>query len=340
MSKKRVIYELADKLGKLLLNRKWRCAVAESCTGGGLASAITDIAGSSHWFDRGFVTYTNKAKEEMLAVPASVLSRDGAVSEATVRAMAQGVMAISDADLSVAISGIAGPGGGSTEKPVGTVWIAWAGNRQPTQARHYCFEGDRAAIRQQAVQAALEGLIQRCVESEAQTGLERYFFALWPGDKEAQALSKRSHSLSEPNQGKLVLAENLHMTLVYLGPLAPDVVPSVKQMASQLNVAPFELQFTYASYWPHIHLRWLGVDVVPPELLQLVQRLKHGLSGAGIKPEKSPYIPHVTIAKQCSLVSAFEQVKSFSWTIDEFCLVKSLGVEGQSNYKIIHRWSL
>ena len=166
MLKKTVIYTLADTLGKFLLKRKLRCAVAESCTGGGLAFAITDVAGSSQWFDRGFVTYSNEAKEEMLAVPARVLSTDGAVSKATVCAMAQGVIARSDAQLSVAISGIAGPGGGSNEKPVGTVWIAWAGDKQPTRAEHYCFEGDRVAIRQQAIEAALEGLIQSCVKYE------------------------------------------------------------------------------------------------------------------------------------------------------------------------------
>ena len=162
MSKKTEIYELADKLGQILLKRKLRCAVAESCTGGALAAAITDIAGSSQWFDRGFVTYTNEAKEEMLAVPASVISSEGAVSEAVVLEMAHGAIAASHAEVSVAISGVAGPAGGSLKKPVGTVWIAWAGDLQPAYAQCYFFKGDRGAIRQQAVQVALEGLIQRC----------------------------------------------------------------------------------------------------------------------------------------------------------------------------------
>ncbi len=157
-----VIFGLAEKLGQLLLQRKLRCAVAESCTGGSLAATITDVAGSSQWFDRGFVTYTNEAKEEVLAVSADMIAREGAVSEATVCAMAEGTIACSHAKVSAAISGIAGPGGGTPKKPVGTVWIAWAGNLQPTHAQCYFFEGDRAAIRQQAVQAALEGLIERC----------------------------------------------------------------------------------------------------------------------------------------------------------------------------------
>lgn len=162
MPQKSIAYELADKLGKTLLKRKLRCAVAESCTGGSLAAAITDIPGCSQWFDRGYVTYTNNAKEEVLSVSRQVISSMGAVSEATVRAMAEGTIATSDAHVSVAISGIAGPGGGSPEKPVGTVWVAWAGNLQPTYAQCYFFEGDRAAIRQQAVHVALEGLIKRC----------------------------------------------------------------------------------------------------------------------------------------------------------------------------------
>jgi nicotinamide-nucleotide amidase len=154
-------YKLAEKLGNILLASKLYCAVAESCTGGGLAAAITDIPGSSQWFDRGFVTYTNEAKIEMLAVPASMISSHGAVSEATVLAMAQGAILHSHAQVSAAISGVAGPGGGSVEKPVGTVWIAWAGAGNAA-AQCYLFEGGRIAIREQAVLAALEGLIKRC----------------------------------------------------------------------------------------------------------------------------------------------------------------------------------
>lgn len=153
------IYSLASKLGSILLHRKLRVAVAESCTGGGLAAAITDIPGSSQWFDRGFVTYSNESKQQMLGVPACLIELQGAVSEAVVRAMAEGVLAASRAHVSVAISGIAGPDGGSVEKPVGTVWIAWAHASQLIHAQRYLFTGDRLAVRQQAVQTALDGLI-------------------------------------------------------------------------------------------------------------------------------------------------------------------------------------
>ena len=154
-------YELALQLGLSLLKQSLHCAVAESCTGGLLAAAITDVAGSSQWFDRGFVTYTNEAKTELLGVPADVIAAHGAVSEATVCAMAEGVLARSHAQVSAAISGVAGPGGGSLDKPVGTVWVAWAGGQKVTEARSYLFKGDRQSIREQAVQVALEGLIRQ-----------------------------------------------------------------------------------------------------------------------------------------------------------------------------------
>lgn len=155
-------YALAEQLGAILLKRKLRCAVAESCTGGALAAAITDVPGSSQWFDRGFVTYTNPSKQELLGVPKQVITLHGAVSEETVRYMAEGAVARSDAFVSASISGIAGPSGGSIDKPVGTVWIAWAGDYQPTHAECFLFKGNRAAVREQAVKAALRGLINRC----------------------------------------------------------------------------------------------------------------------------------------------------------------------------------
>lgn len=153
-------YHLAAQLGALLSERKMRCAVAESCTGGSLSAIITEVAGSSQWFDRAYITYTNEAKEQMLGVPHQTILHHGAVSDMTARAMAEGVIAQCKADISVAITGIAGPGGGSSEKPVGTVWIAWAGP-QATLSQCYFFVGDRAAIRSQAVQRALEGLLSQ-----------------------------------------------------------------------------------------------------------------------------------------------------------------------------------
>jgi nicotinamide-nucleotide amidase len=151
--------ELTEQLAKLLLQQQKLLAVAESCTGGWLAKSLTDIAGSSQWFERGFVTYSNASKEEMLGVQPATLQREGAVSEAVVLEMANGVLDHSRADIAVAISGIAGPGGGVPGKPVGTVCFAWAVKDSIHQKDTRYFEGDREAVRQQSVACALQGLL-------------------------------------------------------------------------------------------------------------------------------------------------------------------------------------
>ena len=152
---------LARQLGNILLERGQWLTAAESCTGGWLAQSVTAIAGSSAWFDRGFVTYSNAAKVDMLGVAETTLERHGAVSEATARAMAQGALAHSRADWAVAITGIAGPSGGSAEKPVGTVCFAWAGRELGCEAETCHFDGDRAAVRELSVRHALNGLLAR-----------------------------------------------------------------------------------------------------------------------------------------------------------------------------------
>jgi len=150
---------LAERLGRELLNRGEWLATAESCTGGWVAQTLTAIAGSSTWFDRGFVTYSNAAKVDMLGVPETTLERHGAVSEATARAMAEGVLAHSRANWSVGITGVAGPSGGSREKPVGTVCFAWASTEGGCAAQTCHFSGDRAAVREQSVRHALLALL-------------------------------------------------------------------------------------------------------------------------------------------------------------------------------------
>ena len=135
-------------------------ATAESCTGGLVAAALTAIAGSSDVVDRGFITYSNAAKPEMLGVPAGLIASAGAVSEDVARSMAEGALARSKADLAVAVTGVAGPGGGSAAKPVGLVWFGLAG-LGPTTALHHVFSGDRAAVRRQAVAEALRLLDER-----------------------------------------------------------------------------------------------------------------------------------------------------------------------------------
>jgi nicotinamide-nucleotide amidase len=148
------------QLGELMRARDGVIVTAESCTGGGIATALTDVAGSSVWFDRGFVTYSNAAKEQMLGVPRATIVEYGAVSEAVVIAMAQGALQASGADLAVSVSGVAGPGGGSEHKPVGTVWLAWIWRDAPPVAGHRFYTGNRSQIREQAVDDAVQGLLQ------------------------------------------------------------------------------------------------------------------------------------------------------------------------------------
>lgn len=149
---------LGREVGAALARSRAVLVAAESCTGGWIAKVVTDVPGSSQWFDRGFVTYSNEAKIELLGVAPATLEAHGAVSEATVREMARGALAGSRATMSVAVSGVAGPGGGSVEKPVGTVWIAWAWSKGE-DARGFLFGGDREAVRLAAVQAALRGVL-------------------------------------------------------------------------------------------------------------------------------------------------------------------------------------
>jgi nicotinamide-nucleotide amidase len=155
------VYRLAEAVGRALSARGYKLVTAESCTGGWLAQAITAVPGSSAWFERGFVVYSNASKCEVLGVRAETLARFGAVSTETAAEMAEGALQASHADVSVAITGIAGPAGGTPERPAGTVCLAWRGGSQPPHARVFRIEGTREGVRRQAVVAALEGLIER-----------------------------------------------------------------------------------------------------------------------------------------------------------------------------------
>jgi nicotinamide-nucleotide amidase len=150
---------LCEQLATRLVARDWMLTTAESCTGGLIAGTCTDLAGSSNWFERGFVTYSNAAKTELLGVDAALITQDGAVSESVVRAMAQGAIERSRAQVSVAVTGVAGPTGGSKDKPVGTVWLGWSVDGIIT-SELMRFDGDRAAVRAQTVQHALATLLK------------------------------------------------------------------------------------------------------------------------------------------------------------------------------------
>jgi len=151
--------ELAKRLGQRLKAQGEKLVTAESCTGGWVAQAVTSVAGSSDWFERGFVTYSNDAKQELLGVRPSTLETHGAVSEQTAREMAQGALARSKGSIALAVTGVAGPGGGSREKPVGMVCFAWI-REQDLKSETRRFSGDRESVRQQSVIRALEGVLE------------------------------------------------------------------------------------------------------------------------------------------------------------------------------------
>lgn len=151
--------ELAKEVGARLKAARAMLVTAESCTGGWVAQAVTSIAGSSDWFERGFVTYSNDSKRELLGVREKTLQDHGAVSEATAREMAEGALARAKGTLALAVTGVAGPGGGSRDKPVGTVCFAWADKKKTVvETRH--FSGDRESVRRQSVVRALEGVLR------------------------------------------------------------------------------------------------------------------------------------------------------------------------------------
>ncbi|GAA0348289.1 nicotinamide-nucleotide amidase [Morganella psychrotolerans] len=172
MNDEQILMQRSTELGKHLSDAGLSVTTAESCTGGWIAKVITDIAGSSVYFQRGFVTYSNDAKHTMIGVSEQTLSVSGAVSEAVVCEMAAGALKTAGADLAVSVSGIAGPDGGSADKPVGTVWFGWAWHENgelKTAARRHCFHGDRNAVRCQAVLKSLDGLIAILVKKSLDT---------------------------------------------------------------------------------------------------------------------------------------------------------------------------
>ena len=151
--------QLLSKLADELLARKWALATAESCTGGWIAKCCTDLSGSSAWFERGFVTYSNEAKQQMLGVRSETLRVERAVSEAVARQMAEGARQNAGVDVALSVTGVAGPGGGTGEKPVGTVWFGWSISDRDTLTEMLCFKGNRDDIRRQTVGHSLGKLL-------------------------------------------------------------------------------------------------------------------------------------------------------------------------------------
>ncbi len=333
------ILQYAEQLGEQLKTQGMQLTVAESCTGGSLAAALTAIPGSSHWFDRGFVTYSNHAKKEILGVLEQTLHFDGAVSEATVRAMAEGAVQNSDAHLSVAISGIAGPDGGTQDKPVGTVWIAWAGLRQATNAICYTFPGDRIAIREAAVVKALNGLIKRASAYSAPAPkTPHYFFALWPDATTKAALYEQAQAITTQTPCTPSLPENLHLTLGYLGALTNEECTRIQNIDC-CPIAPFELSLTQTRHWSKQNIAYFGPAHAKP-LYKLHHFLNQHLLKQGFKPERRTFVPHITLARNYTHSLESCTLKPIHWFVHELCLVQSIQNPDRSEYEIIKRTPL
>ncbi len=155
------LHDLVKQVGKTLTDKGAMVVTAESCTGGMIAEALTDVAGSTAWFDRAYITYSYESKREMLGIKETTIQKKGAVSQECVEEMALGALQQSHAKVSVACSGIAGPGGGTPDKPVGTVWLAWAVQGQDgVKSQRFQFDGDRQSVREQTTEAALNGILE------------------------------------------------------------------------------------------------------------------------------------------------------------------------------------
>jgi len=335
---------LAAQLAKLLKHHNYLLAVAESCTGGGLTATLTSVPGSSAWFDRGFITYSNSAKHDMLGVPESTLLHEGAVSEATARTMAEGCLLHSAADLSVAITGIAGPDGGSQAKPVGTVWIACAGARQKTIATCYYFEGDRERIRKAAEIKALEMLISRVHAILPQESISKstYFFALMPDIATALAIQDRARALIKHVSCGPTSLEKLHLTLTYLGKLHVSELNHIKNIPWPCRVAPFKLHLTHAGYSHKLGVTYATPNTPSKPLKQLYACLAQHMLQQGFKPERDAFFPHITLAHHHTHHRLEPQrIETIPWFIHEVCLVQSTQTtQGPSHYNVIQRWSL
>jgi nicotinamide-nucleotide amidase len=321
-----------------MLREKMRCATAESCTGGGIATAITALSGSSAWFDRGFVTYSNEAKQEMLGVKASTLSLNGAVSAETVTEMAEGAILKSAANVSVAVSGIAGPDGGTKEKPVGTVWIAWAGGMIATRAERFSFEGDRESVREQTIQQALLGLCERLTLIEKQKKEGRYFFALCPNEHTREKLFQAASQVVD--EQRLTPSENLHMTLAYLGHIPTDFIERAVKACQKIEAKPFYINIDGVNDWPKQAIRYLSISEVPEALLNLVTDVNGSLSKEGYKPARRPYVPHITVARQSMDNALPPIIQSIPWQVKSFCLLRAHAENKKNKYEVVEKFSL
>ena len=295
---------IASELGGHLKALGLTLATAESCTGGWVAKVVTDVPGSSAWFDRGYVTYSNEAKVEMLGVSAQTLDAEGAVSEAVVREMVLGALAHSRASVALAVSGIAGPDGGTEDKPVGTVWFAWAlagtgpaADAVQVQTQRLQFAGNREEVRHQSVRVGLSRLLETPDPGAADGCLNACSSPSGLGMRSVAALARLQGSLALQGARPTHPAD-LHLTLAFLGALPPERRACCEAAADLVQAAPFAIPLSRVGLWPRPRILWCGPAVTPPELLTLADGLAEALVPCGVPREARPYAAHITLARQ------------------------------------------
>ena len=334
------LYRLAERVGRGLREAGWRIATAESCTAGWIAKTLTDVAGSSDWLECGYVTYSNAAKMRDLGVRAGTLQEQGAVSEAAVTEMAEGARRVSGADVAVAVSGIAGPGGGTAEKPVGTVWFALAAPGQEG-VRELCrFEGDRDQVRRQSVAHAL-GMVQRALAPAGAT--RRLFFALWPDEPMREALAHAVRKAVRASGGRPVPPSNLHLTLAFLGSMPEGRVEELAGVARAVgltNPGEVEVRLDRLEHWPGPQVLCALPGEPPTTAQALARALQEQLSSAGFSPDIKPFRPHVTVARKVTHPSRSMRMQPVSWRFGAFALIESRTLESGPAYSVVEVYVL
>lgn len=335
----RDLYQLAERVGQGLRAAGWRIATAESCTAGWIAKALTDVPGSSQWFECGYVTYSNAAKMRDLGVFERTLEEHGAVSEATVREMVAGACRQSHAEVAVAVSGIAGPDGGTAEKPVGTVWFALAAPGE-VLCEERRFEGDREQVRRQAVSHALS-LVQRMLARRSPT--RRLFFALWPEGTLRSALAEATLEAVRASGGQPVPEDNLHLTLLFLGGVAERRVAEVADAAHRVRMwhrgMSLEMPLDHLEHWARPRVLCALPGQPPSAAGLLAQALQDQLAAAGFSPDIKPFRPHVTVARKVTRAGSL-RMRPVDWRFNAFALIESRTLESGSVYSVVENYPL
>ncbi|MGB1110837.1 MAG: RNA 2',3'-cyclic phosphodiesterase [Gammaproteobacteria bacterium] len=327
----------ARQVARALLARGGSLATAESCTGGWVAKVLTDLSGSSQWFERGFVTYSNEAKMDMLSVPAETLKTHGAVSEQTVADMAAGVLANSPAQFAIAISGVAGPTGGTAEKPVGMVCFGWDDGRGNASAETVHFGGDRDAVRRQAVLHGLNGLLRMMGVDSSR---KRLFFALWPQPETQQALGDVANAWELEQGVKRHPASNLHVTLEFVGPTDGQTQACMEAAADRVRAESFDLSIGGSGVFKRAQVAWLGVVSGEGALQALQGQLIAELNECGYQPDDRPYRPHMTVARKLRHPPVHHDFQAIEWRVDRFALVESRSADHGVEYVPLRFWDL